>query len=116
MELGTVYAQELGKKAWFNKLEEYDVIGFDVDHCLVQYNVPNLHQMTYRALTETLITERGYPRILQDLTVEQWNFPENALICDYSTGCTLKLGENNRILRAYHGFRRLSQTEAAFLK
>ncbi len=110
-EAAESYAHDLAKELWFKKVAEYDVIGFDVDHCLVQYNVPNLHEMTYMAITTSLITDRGYPKIVQELTPQQWNFPINALICDYTTGCTLKMGENQRVLRAYYGFRRLSNCE-----
>ena len=108
--------KELMGKRLPKSLDQYDVIGFDVDHCLVQYNVPNLHAMTYRALSNVLVKERGYPASVQELTPEQLNFPLNALVCDKKTGCLIKLGENKLVLRAYFGFTPLSQAEVIGLK
>ncbi len=103
--------KELAEKTLLRSTDEYDVIGFDVDHCLVQYNVPNLHTMTYKAMTDRLIADRGYPKALQQLTPEQMNFSENATICDFKTGCIVKLGEDGLVLRAYYGFHRMDQKE-----
>jgi len=111
MDLGNVLIKELLDKTLVRSLEGYDVIGFDIDHCLVQYNVPNLYRMTYHGLVDTLIKDRDYPKSMHELTEEQFNFPMNGAICDFETGCSLKLGADNTILRAYHGFRRLSLEE-----
>lgn len=111
MEADNPLVKELLEKTLLHSLDSYDVIGFDIDHCLVQYNVPNLNKMTYDVLTNVLISEKGYSAQLKDITEEQLNSPLNSCICDFKTGCLLKLGVDNEILRAYRGFRRLSKEE-----
>jgi len=98
------FVSEILSKKFINSLDNYDVIGFDVDHCLVQYNVPNLHKMTYFGLCNTLIKDKNYPNCIKELSEEKLNFPLNAAICDFLNGYTIKMGENGLILRAYKGF------------
>lgn len=111
MDLSNPLVRDLVDKTNAKSLEGYDVIGFDVDHCLILYNIPNLHKMTYFGFADTLTKDRGYPKSMYELTEEQLNFPYNRLINDFVTGHTLKLGADNRILRAYRGFRRISLEE-----
>jgi hypothetical protein len=44
-----------------NLLKEYDVFGFDVDHCLAKYNVVDYVRHTYRKTMCDLSIEYGYP-------------------------------------------------------
>lgn len=113
MESDNPLIKELLDKTTLRSLDPYDVIGFDVDHTLVQYNIPNLHKMAYNVLADLLIKDRGYPTCIKEITEEQLNFPLNALVCDFKTGCFLKLGEDNVVLRAYHGFHRLTTDEVS---
>jgi hypothetical protein len=67
--------------------------------------------MTYHGLVDTLVKDRGYPKSMHELTEEQLNFPMNGAVCDFKTGCSLKLGADNTILRGFHGFQQLSIEE-----
>ena len=101
----------LFEKAEIKSLDNYDVIGFDVDHCLAQYIIPSFHRMTFKVLTDILVKEKWYPEAVKDIDEKLFEFPLNASVCDFKTGCLLKLGEDNLILRGYRGFHRLSETE-----
>eukprot|EP00826_Nyctotherus_ovalis_P019377 TRINITY_DN1596_c0_g1_i2.p1 TRINITY_DN1596_c0_g1~~TRINITY_DN1596_c0_g1_i2.p1 ORF type:complete len:364 (-),score=112.70 TRINITY_DN1596_c0_g1_i2:809-1900(-) len=111
MDLSNPLVKDLLNEASVRSLDAYDVIGFDVDHCLVQYNVPSLYRMTYHGLVDTLIKDKGYPKSMHELTEVQMNFPMNGTICDYKHGCMVKLSPDNEVLRAYKGFRRLGPEE-----
>ncbi len=103
--------KELLEKALLHDFENYDVIGFDVDHCLAQYNVPNLLMMTYRAIISTMVKERSYPETMLELGTASADFVAKGLVADKKTGCLLKLGDGNQILRAYYGFVQLTPRE-----
>ena len=111
MDAYSVDAKELLEDCIPKNLDKYDVIGFDVDHCLAQYNVPELFAMTYRAVTGILVKELSYPASIQLVNADMMNFSMKGLVCDKKTGCLLKLGENGLVLRAYYGFSQLSQSE-----
>ena len=51
-----------------DQLGEFDVIGFDLDHTLVRYNVSNLLRMTEKWFMKTLMEDwKGYPNNLLEL-------------------------------------------------
>lgn len=35
---------------------DYDAIGFDVDNCLIRYNIPLLSKVFYEAYIDTILT------------------------------------------------------------
>lgn len=41
-------------------IEHYDVIGFDMDFCLINYNKHNLLRLMYYQITNFLTTQKGY--------------------------------------------------------
>src|SRR5690242_20132268 len=43
------------------KLEEIDLIGFDMDYTLALYNQRNLENLSIRCTLEKMIKQRGYP-------------------------------------------------------
>ena len=95
-----------------NLIEDYDVIGFDADHCIVKYNI--------RALSELLITthlddfvDLGYPKSIRDfkITDENCALLLNWSLFDIDTGLIVKLTEGKEVARAMRGFRALTKTE-----
>ena len=51
-----------------DQLGDFDVIGFDLDHTLVRYNVSTLVRMVEKIFMQTLIEDwKGYPDNLLEL-------------------------------------------------
>lgn len=46
-----------------NLLKDYDVLGFDADHCMVKYNIKELLELLVSSELEGLV-ELGYPKEL----------------------------------------------------
>lgn len=44
-----------------NLCKDYDVLGFDVDHCLVKYNIRPLVQLMAKNMGEDLIELANFP-------------------------------------------------------
>jgi hypothetical protein len=90
-----------------NMLDDYDVIGFSVEHSLVKFNV--------RELTKLFISEHlkallplGYPQDICRFDFNNLGVCLNNTIWDVQNGTILKLGEGKRILTAIRGFNKLS--------
>ena len=52
---------------------DYDVLGFDADHCLVKYHIKNLMLLVARILGVDLHLKGGYPEEIthfDDLTID----------------------------------------------
>lgn len=47
-----------------NLIEEYDVLGFDADHCMVKYNVKELMTHINNITANDLQMRDGYPKEL----------------------------------------------------
>src|SRR6266568_3629309 len=48
------------------RMDEIDLIGFDMDYTLALYNQPNLEQLSIRCTLDKLIAKRGYaPELLK---------------------------------------------------
>ncbi len=41
-------------------IDDYDCIGFDLDHTLCRYNVGNLVRLVYELLSDYLVSKKGY--------------------------------------------------------
>lgn len=78
-------------------LKEYDVIGFAVDHCMVKFNVKEMHRLAVKAILTDLWenNHKDYPE-----SVTYYNFNEhgamflNNAVWDINTGCVLRLSED----------------------
>eukprot|EP00794_Sanderia_malayensis_P000515 gene515-1164_t len=93
-------------------LNDYDCIGFDMDHTVVQYHLPELFKLIYRSFAKYLVEKKGYDQQLLDedfLKYEDYSL--RGLIFEVSKGNFLKLDENGFILRACHGMRPMSDEE-----
>ena len=91
-------------KAPPNLLQEYDVLGFDADHCLVKYNVVNLSQLMTKALCEDLISKYDYPNELLDIPLEAHGIGLNNAVWDIENNLIVSLVEGKVVSRAYRGF------------
>ncbi|XP_031204604.1 5'-nucleotidase domain-containing protein 1 isoform X3 [Mastomys coucha] len=80
-----------------------DVVGFDLDHTLCRYNLPESARLIYNSFAQFLIKEKGYDEELLTLTPEDWDFCCKGLALDLEDGTFIKLAADGTVLRASHG-------------
>ncbi|XP_058429238.1 5'-nucleotidase domain-containing protein 1 isoform X3 [Marmota monax] len=51
-----------------------DVVGFDLDHTLCRYNLPESAPLIYNSFAQYLVKEKGYDKELLTVTPEDWDF------------------------------------------
>uniref|UniRef100_A0A8D1HSX8 5'-nucleotidase domain-containing protein 1 n=1 Tax=Sus scrofa TaxID=9823 RepID=A0A8D1HSX8_PIG len=51
-----------------------DVVGFDLDHTLCRYNLPESARLIYNSFAQFLVREKGYDKELLTVTPEDWDF------------------------------------------
>lgn len=98
-------------KSMPNLLNDYDVLGFDADHCIVKYNVRELmiHVSNIQGLD--MHTKGGYPAEIAHYEPGDLGLCLNNTVWDIPRGNLLKLTEGKVITRAYHGRRPLLNQE-----
>ncbi|XP_013385820.1 5'-nucleotidase domain-containing protein 1 [Lingula anatina] len=92
-------------------LSEYDAVGFDLDHTLAKYKVPEMMSLSFDAVVQYLVKEKGYDEDLCRPFSEDEDFCTKGLIYDKIKGNFLKLDENGKILRASHGTRFMTDAD-----
>ncbi|XP_036920980.1 5'-nucleotidase domain-containing protein 1 isoform X2 [Sturnira hondurensis] len=90
-----------------------DVVGFDLDHTLCRYNLPESAPLIYNSFAEFLVKEKGYDKELLNVTPEDWDFCCKGLALDLEEGNFIKLADNGTVLRASHGTRMMAPEELA---
>ena len=53
-------------------IDDYDCIGFDLDHTLCRYNVGNLVRLVFELLADYLVNKKGY-----DDSIRKKNFDDD---------------------------------------
>ncbi|XP_008850417.1 5'-nucleotidase domain-containing protein 1 isoform X1 [Nannospalax galili] len=89
--------------AQYFSLATCDVVGFDLDHTLCRYNLPESARLIYNSFAQFLVKERGYDKELLTLTSEDWDFCCKGLALDLEDGTFIKLADDGTVLRASHG-------------
>ncbi|XP_062520623.1 5'-nucleotidase domain-containing protein 1-like [Corticium candelabrum] len=92
---------------------KFNWVGFDMDHTLVRYRLPELYRLVYSCLSRFMVEEKSYDRSLLDPIDKNRHMMQKGVILDGVQGNFLKLAANGYILRAYHGTRLLSGDEIA---
>ncbi|GFT36880.1 5'-nucleotidase domain-containing protein 1 [Nephila pilipes] len=92
-------------------LENYDCIGFDLDHTLCRYKLKPLFQLIYKSLASFLIEKYEYPKSLANICEDDWSFAQKGIVLDKCRGNILKLNNSYKIVKASHGTRLLSPDE-----
>ena len=94
-------------------ISKFNWVGFDLDHTVIRYRLPNLYRLIYTHLSRFLVEEKGYDRSLLDPIGKQYDLMQKGIILDSAKGNFLKLASNGYILRAVHGTHPLSGEEIA---
>ena len=89
-----------------NLLKDYDVIGFDADHCLVKYDIVELTRLIVDTHLKKLVKEfEGYPEEICNFDYQKNSGTVlNNCIWDIEHGIVLKLGQGKVITDAVSGF------------
>ncbi|XP_046849682.1 5'-nucleotidase domain-containing protein 1-like [Xenia sp. Carnegie-2017] len=91
-------------------LQDFDVLGFDIDHAFVQYKLENLFPMVYMSLCRILVEKKGYPKELLDEPFDTLaDFCTRGLILDAKKGDLVKVGKSGKVLRASHGTKMMNE-------
>ena len=92
-------------------MEEYDCISFEVDHCLVKYNVIDMTVLVVKSYLRDL--HETFPDYYPEEVIE-FDFHNNLgvflnnAIWDIYNGTVLKIDEELTVTHAIHGFEKLS--------
>ena len=83
-------------------LKKIKVIGFDMDYTLVAYNIDAFEGLTHSLAVKRLVTDYGYPRIVENLKFDR-DRAIVGLVIDKRNGNLLKLSRFGKVKLAYHG-------------
>ena len=90
---------------------DYDVLGFDADHCLVKYNIIPLCMLMKKGMADDLVKEGGYPEELKEAPDSLLNICLNNSVWDIQNNTILELGEEKIVVNAFKGSRKLTEEE-----
>jgi len=91
------------------RLDQIDVVGFDMDYTLAIYNQDEIDRLSIEATAKKLV-ERGYPKRLRGMAYRA-HFPIRGLLVDKKLGNVLKTDRYRYAKKAFHGTRELSSEE-----
>jgi HAD superfamily 5'-nucleotidase-like hydrolase len=84
------------------RMDEIDLIGFDMDYTLALYKQQNLEALSIRCTLEKLIAKRGYPEEIRALDYDP-QFGLRGLVVDRKYGNIFKMDRYGHVGRVYHG-------------
>jgi 5'-nucleotidase len=96
------------------KMQDIEVIGFDMDYTLAIYNQPEMEALSIRLTLQKLVAQRGYPEDILRLEYA----PEIAirgLVVDRYNGNVFKMDRHGHVGRVFHGRTLLTPAERAAL-
>ena len=92
------------------KLEEIDLVGFDMDYTLAVYSMRQIEELAFHMTLERMVQKRGYPAHLTGLKYDH-EFVIRGLVVDKDFGNIFKMDRHNHVGRCYHGRRQLGLDE-----
>jgi len=92
------------------RMDEIDLIGFDMDYTLALYHQGNLEKLSIECTLEKLVTSRGYPRDILTLEYDH-SFGLRGIVADRQNGNIAKMDRYGHVGRVYHGRRLLPREE-----
>ena len=94
-----------------NLTTDYDVLGFDADHCLVKYNIPNLATLLSEITSKDLHEQLNYPQQIRDVPEALNAISLNNTVWDIEHRMLLKLGEGKLVVQANKGSTKMTREE-----
>ena len=98
-----------------NLVQDYDVIGFDADHCIVKYNLHTMTRLLSKITADDMVNKFGYPAQITQFDDSLSGISLNNVVWDIEKRTLLKLGEGKVILRALRGTQRLTDEQVTEL-
>jgi HAD superfamily 5'-nucleotidase-like hydrolase len=92
------------------RMDEIDLIGFDMDYTLALYHQRNLEQLSIACTLNKMVEKRGYPPELLKLDYDH-SFAVRGLVVDRRYGNLFKMDRYGHVGRVYHGKRLLEKEE-----
>jgi 5'-nucleotidase len=93
------------KRVYVNRnlrMDEIDLIGFDMDYTLALYNQRNLENLSIRCTLDKLIEKCGYPEEIRSLNYD-YLFGLRGIVVDMQEGNIFKMDRYGHVGRVYHG-------------
>ncbi|HEX9100720.1 MAG TPA: HAD-IG family 5'-nucleotidase [Polyangia bacterium] len=92
------------------RMDEIDLIGFDMDYTLALYHQRNLEALSIQCTLDKLIAKRGYPEEIRKLDFDP-SFAVRGLVVDRRFGNIFKADRYGHVGRVYHGRTVMSREE-----
>jgi HAD superfamily 5'-nucleotidase-like hydrolase len=92
------------------RMDEIDLIGFDMDYTLALYNQRNLEELSIQCTLKKMVEKRGYPTEIESLTYDR-SFAVRGIVIDRRYGNIFKMDRYGHVGRCYHGKRELDKDE-----
>lgn len=93
--------------------KDIDIIGFDIDFTLLNYNKKNMIKLMYESISKFLIIHKKYPKQIKYYYNKEFiqSFSQKGFIIDYKNGNCLKIRKDKTIIKCYHGKKELNKKE-----
>ena len=92
------------------RMDEIDLIGFDMDYTLALYHQRNLEALSIQCTLDKLIAKRGYPEEIRALDFDP-SFAVRGLVVDRRFGNIFKADRYGHVGRVYHGRTAMSREQ-----
>jgi HAD superfamily 5'-nucleotidase-like hydrolase len=92
------------------KMDDIELIGFDMDYTLALYNQRNLEELSIRCTLKKMVDKRGYPAEILDLEYDR-TFALRGIVIDRKHGNIFKMDRYGHVGRVYHGKKLLDKEQ-----